>query len=261
MKGKGVILQSVNDRKERLAHSIKQDLEEYIRDSYESGYLKLPTEKELADMFNVSRITIRSSLAFFEEKGYIIRKQGLGTFINPEAMKIKSNLMEGLEFYSLIENSGYKAKDEVIESMLTSPPENVRQKLQLNKNEKVFKISKVYYANEYPSIISIDYVPVKFFNEDFSIKDKSLYSKNKSIFDMLYEHGNQVILRDKIEVEAISEKESRKYLQNKNILKCDAVLLLKTLNFNDKNRPVLFTIEIHNTNFIKFDLLRVKNIY
>lgn len=253
--------QNNNDKREKLAHSIKQELEEYIRDSYESGYLKLPIEKELAEIFNVSRITIRSSLASFEEKGYIIRKQGLGTFINPEAMKIKSNLMEGLEFANLIENAGYESKDEVIENIVISPPEIVKESLQLNKDEKVFKISKVYYANQYPSIISIDYIPVKFFDATFDVGNTKLFSEDKSTFDMLYEYGNQVILRDRIEVESITEKESRKYLQNKHILKCDAVLLLKTVNFNDRNRPVLYTVEIHNTNFIKFDLLRVKNIY
>ena len=41
----------------------------------------LPTEQELCDQFGVSRITVRRALADLASQGYIIRRQGVGSFV------------------------------------------------------------------------------------------------------------------------------------------------------------------------------------
>lgn len=42
---------------------------------------KLPSEKELCDLFDVSRITVRKALADLEERNYIEKHQGQGSFV------------------------------------------------------------------------------------------------------------------------------------------------------------------------------------
>ncbi|KSV56945.1 hypothetical protein ATO21_02590 [Pediococcus acidilactici] len=62
----------------------KQISEELIQ-QIESGEFaiksKLPSEKELCNQYDVSRITVRKALAELEEKGYITRRQGQGSFV------------------------------------------------------------------------------------------------------------------------------------------------------------------------------------
>lgn len=43
---------------------------------------RIPTENELSDKFNASRITIRQSLKVLESQGMLNRKQGIGTIVN-----------------------------------------------------------------------------------------------------------------------------------------------------------------------------------
>ena len=43
--------------------------------------LQLPTEKDLAAMYGVSRITVRQALAALADHGYVERRQGMGTFV------------------------------------------------------------------------------------------------------------------------------------------------------------------------------------
>ena len=42
---------------------------------------RLPSEKELADLYQVSRITSKKSLEMLADRGYVIRKPGKGTFV------------------------------------------------------------------------------------------------------------------------------------------------------------------------------------
>jgi GntR family transcriptional regulator len=64
---------------------LTDQLARIIRDAIGSGELpagqKLPTEAELADMHDVSRITVRRALAQLEKDGLIFGAQGRGWFV------------------------------------------------------------------------------------------------------------------------------------------------------------------------------------
>ncbi|MHC1772042.1 MAG: GntR family transcriptional regulator [Flexilinea sp.] len=44
---------------------------------------KLPSENELVEIYQVSRLTIRRALSELERKGLIYRRHGIGTFVSP----------------------------------------------------------------------------------------------------------------------------------------------------------------------------------
>lgn len=68
-------------KKLSMADEIFSQLKESIETKqYKSGD-KLPTEKELCDMFNVSRQPIREALNSLKSLGYITSKQGEGSFV------------------------------------------------------------------------------------------------------------------------------------------------------------------------------------
>ncbi len=63
---------------------ISQKLEDNIsKGEYPIGY-KLPPERELAKLFNVSLLTIRQSLDCLEQDGLISRERGRGTFVKSD---------------------------------------------------------------------------------------------------------------------------------------------------------------------------------
>jgi len=63
-------------------------IEKFLIDEIKSGKYKhgdkLPTEKELMEMFNASRETVRKALERLVVKNLVTRKPGLGTFVNLE---------------------------------------------------------------------------------------------------------------------------------------------------------------------------------
>ncbi|MDD6039466.1 MAG: GntR family transcriptional regulator [bacterium] len=70
----------------QIANELKNNLKQYTID----GTNKLPTEQQLCEHFHASRQTIRQSLLQLEQLGFIVRRQGSGSFLTglqPDADK------------------------------------------------------------------------------------------------------------------------------------------------------------------------------
>ena len=69
-----------------------QDLLKYLDNLIETDRLrpgdKIPSENTLAEMFKISRQTVRHAIGIMEEDGKVVRLRGSGTYVSdPEAMK------------------------------------------------------------------------------------------------------------------------------------------------------------------------------
>jgi transcriptional regulator, GntR family len=90
----------------RNSSSALEQLRQLIQQHEQQPDRALPTERELAERFNVGRREIRRALDVLEEEGRIWRKQGKGTFVGPAApvqplalhdLPQQSNLLEVME--------------------------------------------------------------------------------------------------------------------------------------------------------------------
>ncbi|WP_041081760.1 GntR family transcriptional regulator [Thermotoga profunda] len=77
-------------------------VKEYILSRIKKGELspedRIPSEKELMDLFQVSRITVRKAIDELAIEGYIYRLQGIGTFVQkpPQKAQIVSSKLVGV---------------------------------------------------------------------------------------------------------------------------------------------------------------------
>ncbi|OCQ19742.1 histidine utilization repressor [Pseudoalteromonas luteoviolacea] len=71
---------------------IKQYIIENIRAGAWQEHQRVPSENELSDQFQVSRMTARRALSELTESGVLTRSQGLGTFV--ASFKSQSSLLE-----------------------------------------------------------------------------------------------------------------------------------------------------------------------
>jgi DNA-binding GntR family transcriptional regulator len=75
-----------------------QLIESYIVEGIQSNHYKvndiLPTEAELAEKFNCSRVTVRQALSNLAYKGIIYRIQGKGSFVSKENTLKRSPLLK-----------------------------------------------------------------------------------------------------------------------------------------------------------------------
>ena len=243
--------------KANLSDHVKQFLYTYIKDMDSKNGVKLPSENELAQKLSVSRVTIRRALDDLEQEGTIFRMHGKGTFINPVALQIQVNLTPGMEFSKLIEESGYKSRFEITRFEIIPADETQAGILQIKVGNPIYIIEKVYFADDHPAIISIDRFSKDLFKEEIELQN----SLEQSTFDIIRNKGGRIVTRDKIEIKSMTKKRMADFSASAKYMECDSVLVFNGINYDQDNLPIVSDTEFYNTNFIKFNLMRIKSVF
>jgi GntR family transcriptional regulator len=172
--------------KQNSSTPLYRQIEEYIRVAIENGILnfgdKLETEPEIMKRFNVSRITVRQAISNLVNDGYLIKKQGKGTFVNKP--KIKRKIDHLLSFTEACSNNGMKATSEVIKREIIMPSEEEKDFLQLDDGDKVLYIQRIRFADGDPIMYENNYFSYSRFNY---LLDEQL---NCSLYNLLREKYN-----------------------------------------------------------------------
>lgn len=85
------------------------------------------SENSLAQRFGVSRMTARRALQELESEGYLLRRQGKGSF--PTERRFSQGFLRVRPFYEFARAQGATPKTQVLTAELRPTPAEVRQKL------------------------------------------------------------------------------------------------------------------------------------
>lgn len=241
--------------RKNLSDAVKDNLYEYIDRLDVKKNPKLPSEEALAQILGVSRVTIRRALDDLEQSGLLLRIHGKGTFVNPEAVQIKLTMTEGGELMDSIIQSGYEADVELIRVEEYDADKNTSMALQVDLGTKIVEIEKLFYADGHPAIVCIDRFP-----KDILLRPLVKEEFKTTIFELLRNTADRFITRDKTEVHTMSREQMKQYSPSAERMECDSVLVLNSINYDQNNIPVIYDTEFYNTNYIRYTLLRNKNI-
>lgn len=116
--------------------SMHQQIKEEIIQKIESGdyepQSKLPTEAAFCDAFGVSRTTVRAALQQLTQEGYVIRRQGQGTFVAEP--KIRTNLSQTItSFNEQVASQGKKPTIKVLSLQVVAADEQLAEVLKQSK--------------------------------------------------------------------------------------------------------------------------------
>lgn len=229
-------------KREKNAHPLYLQLKDIIKNEIHSGIYKtgdiIPTELEYQKKYNISRITVRQSINSLVQEGYLKRKRGKGTIVQPP--KIEEPLIRIKSFTNEMKERGIKPSTKLAEISITKAFNEVSKMLGLNDGDEVYRIRRVRCANNEPIVLFNTYIK----------RDMDLDLDNRIYYDSLYKYLeckkgikiNRIIQRigATAAVEALSD-----YLD---INIGDPLLVVKRQSFDINGSIVEFTIGYYIAN-------------
>jgi len=149
------------DRREQLRYEqVMTLIETMIADNKMQPGERLPTNKELGDLANVSLISVRRALDELERAGRVRRHQGVGTFVAAERILTSPALAGGL----LATMTGGVERERVSTKLLDVtqgfPSADIRTALALTEQTSVWCIRRLRFIADRPMISETSYIPV-----------------------------------------------------------------------------------------------------
>ena len=140
----------------QLANIIQQKIE----DGEYGGDKAIPSERELEEMYNVSRTTVRQALAMLSNRGYLYRDHGRGTFVVPK--KLQQSLHTLTSFSDDMRQRGLKPGQKILNIEYIEPTPKIRQSLDLPADTtKILFIERLRLADNEPIGIHMAYLPIQ----------------------------------------------------------------------------------------------------
>ena len=192
---------------------------------------KLPTERELMEKYNVSRMTIRQVISNLAGRGLVYRVKGKGAFVQKEFF-MKNQSFRSIA--SLMAERGIKVVTKVLDLRMVLPEELVRLKLNLEELEPVYLVKRVRIAADAPIAVEFNYLPCKLYPnfDGYDFAEKSIYSTIEQEYEFKISYQKEVVSA----VPAPAEVAKILYSDDENI---DFCLRIENLVMNEDSSPLL----------------------
>ncbi len=142
---------SIHSNPGKLYHSLGQ----IIRSKIQSGEWpvgeKIPSERTLMQVFEVSRATVRQAVDILIKEGILYRQHGKGTFAAPQ--KLKQGVLRLMDFTNLMRRNGLNPSASLLGKGIYNPPGDVRLALQLRETEQAYWFQRLIQVEDGPILI------------------------------------------------------------------------------------------------------------
>lgn len=180
-------LDGVGSLQDQVRRRISREIAE---GRYEAGS-QLPTEKEYAEHLGVSLITVRNALASLVQAGYIERASGRGTFVSAPKVPYQIRLMSSST--DSLRAAGVPFDVEVIVARTESPPEAVRQAMELPEGTRAFWLRRAVRVREAPAILLESWVRR---SAARAFEREPAFARGSSLYSLLAREGIRLARAD-----------------------------------------------------------------
>lgn len=234
-------------------YQIKQTIKNWILNKEFNPGGKIPSENELAEKFNVSRLTVRQAISQLVQEGFLISKRGEGTFVTNNEHLINSC---SLEFTGFMDDLFYqisKSKTKSVKITRMPAPKLIKEKLELDKeDEEVVQIKRVRSLEEKLFAFTINYLPAEIGTK---IIEKDLYKK--PLLQILEQDLGIQFTEAVQTIEAsFSDQEVSEQLR---IASGSPILLVERIMYTKQRKPVEVVQSSYRGDLYKY-IVRLKSI-
>jgi GntR family transcriptional regulator len=210
---------------------------------------RLPSEPELSTLFAASRATVRQALSSLAAEGLVIRKQGVGTFVNQQVLNIPTRLEEVWDFAEMIRESGFTPGVTHIDLQLGPCPESIAAKLAVPPATEVITTANVFLADGAPVIYCIDTFPAGLVRQAY--RDEELHGP---VYTFLEERCGQPVSHTIAEVRPVAAGGDLCRLLS--CLPGSPLHYFREIGFNSDDQPIIYSEEYYKPAYFSFNVFR-----
>ena len=191
--------------------AIVENIDNEVYDSKEP----IPSERELMETYQVSRITIRKAIDELVTEGYLYKVQGKGTYVKTD--EGSNNLFSITSCTEDVLKLGLTPSKKVVVSELVDANVKRAKALEITTSDNVYMIGRILYADKEPLNYTLTFLPEKIFPSlskyDFD-QDAAKYDlKKESLYQIITEVYGVKITKARRTIEAIgAQDEIAEYL-------------------------------------------------
>lgn len=233
-------------REEETVPFYKQ-LKNKILDDIESGKLKhgdkLPSEREMAEQYQISRMTARHTLSVLEREGVVERRVGAGTFITNN--KITMDFVTFNSFTKNMLNKGLTPSTQILSISEIEAKPTIANKLQVSPGEILFTIKRLRFVNETPIAIEESFIPEKLCPNLYNI-----INDDDSLYEILEREYGIVLIKAKEYMQVtFSDETESKLLRIRSESPC---IFQEAVAFDRNNKEIEFSTSLTRSDIVKF---------
>lgn len=234
-----------------LAMQVMNDLVSGIASGeYLHGEDQLLSEGELVKLFNVSRSTIREALSRLEQRGVILRRHGVGTFVNKNEHILDSGLEHLESINTLADRLGIEIMMSELNIVEREPDPLECEILKLDHHSNVIEVTRLIQTSKEPIAFLIDILPI-----DILTRGELDCDFSGSVLDILLKSQNCHISHASTDITA--QKPLDPNISKKLKLKTsDIVLQFESMLYSTDGRKIDHSYSYFVPGYFKFNVVR-----
>ncbi|HEM6219780.1 TPA: GntR family transcriptional regulator [Streptococcus suis] len=181
---------------------------------------RLPSERDLAEEFGVSRMTLRQGITLLVEEGVLQRKVGSGTYV--ASTRVQEKMRGTTSFTELVQLQGKEPSSHLLSYIRTKPNDKEVEYLALAKGEYIIRMERVRFADNVPVVYEVASIPERL------IKNVPKEHVTNHFFKTLIDNGYRIGTSKQTIFARLASEKVANYLQ---ISKNQAILALKQVSY------------------------------
>jgi len=208
---------------------------------------KMPNEDALCERFSVSRITLREAVRGLIEDGYVVRRQGSGTFVT-QGPKLRNTLDSNFSYTEYLESTGLRVTKTVLDAVRVPAEPDVSAALNLGAGAEVVVVRRVRSADGKPAIYSVDSLPTDIVD---ITRDRKAFGQ--SLYQLLSSRGHDVDHARAVLAPVNADAELAAILE---VPEGTPLQHLRQVDHDTGGRPVMLSLEWHVPSVIELRVYR-----
>ena len=164
-----------------------------IEDGILNTEMKLPSERELCDLYDVSRATIRQAVKELEIDGFVQTFKGRGSFVASRRFNQDMSSLYG--FTESMKELGKTISTKLIEFDQIECDERVARKMKCAVGTMIYRFKRVRYADKEPMLLVTTHLPCSRFPDFDSQRliTESMYAMMSNTYNVTFTSAKETL--------------------------------------------------------------------